>query len=110
MGATKPRGGSQSERKIPKLTKKQEELLPEMLDNIQEMVDELQNQPSISREVSIVTTKLEEAEMWLFRALAVLGRDDLLPDEGPDMSDHDEDEVEDEDDDDDEDDGDENDA
>lgn len=88
MGATK--------KKIPTLTKKQEELLPDILDTIQEMVDELQNQPPISREMSIVTTKLEEAEMWLYRALAVMERTDLLPDDdSPDVTEDDDPESDD---------------
>jgi hypothetical protein len=56
-----------------KLTKKQEKILGEMYPELEAMIDDLQALGPVSREFSLVLTKLEEAEMWCERGFEAMG-------------------------------------
>ncbi|RLB42434.1 MAG: hypothetical protein DRH30_04890 [Deltaproteobacteria bacterium] len=73
-----------------KLTKKQERGLSEAMAIIQDVVDDLDNLGTVSREFSIALTKLEESEMWIHRGFEKFGYEP--EEEDPDAEDGDEDE------------------
>lgn len=56
-----------------KLTKKQEKVLGELYSDLEEMVEDLEALGPVSREFSLVLTKLEEAELWCQRGFEVKG-------------------------------------
>lgn len=82
-------------RKTKKLSKDQEELFAGVIGVIEEMVTDLQEAGAPTRELSLLITKLEEAEMWGLRAFEVLGYEELpLPEVPEDEGDDDQDEPE----------------
>jgi hypothetical protein len=75
------------------LTKKQEKVLSEVHQSIQDLVEDLEDLGPVSREFSLVLTKLEESEMWCQRGFEVKGyepEDDVDGDDGDDDDDGDE--------------------
>jgi hypothetical protein len=70
--------GADTKQKKNPLNKKQEKLLQEIHQAVQDMVDELHENPPPTREFALMLTKLEEAEMWGQRGFEILG---YAPDE-----------------------------
>lgn len=86
------------------LTPEQKAVLENLMDTIGEEIDVMRDLGPISREFSLVLTKLEEAEMWGHRAFEELGYEigdddedsDDAPDDDEDSDDDDEDDAADE--------------
>ena len=69
-----------------KLTKKQEKVLGEFYSDLEEMIEDLEDLGAVSREFSLVLTKLQEARMWCEQGFEVKGYE---PEEADDEGDGD---------------------
>jgi hypothetical protein len=73
-----------------RLNKETEQALLNAYHHISAAIDELEAAGRVSREMSIVLTKVEEAEMWAERGFAELGYDlESIEDDGDDEDDED---------------------